>query len=403
MCERLGELRKALGDVAAGFDAALLTVSDAAQAVRDASAIEKMGATLKALAAARVADTEYWTTRGNRSPAHALAKESGTSVTQAADAIETGRRLMSNSKTSEAARAGKLSPAQASAIAKATKADPAAEQRLLDTADDSSLQELRDECGRIQAAASDLEERNRRIHAERSLRAYTGADGVGNLRVRDTPDVIAKLMGVIEPERDRLFEKARKEGRREPAEAYGVDALVHLLCGDNGDGAQKASSRSRPKIIVRVDIDALLRGYPLLGEVCEICGFGPVPVSAVLDMVETQDPFLAAVATKGAQVAGVAHLSRRPNAHQQTALEWIHPTCAVKGCSALARLQNDHRIDWVKTRFTLFDLLDRLCAYHHRLKTVEGWALVEGRGKREFMPPEDPRHPNYAHAPPSAG
>src|SRR4051812_4130863 len=85
MCERLGELRKTLGDVAAGFDAALLTVSDAAQAVRDASAIEKIAATLKALAAARVADTEYWAVRGNRSPAHALAKESGTSVTQASD------------------------------------------------------------------------------------------------------------------------------------------------------------------------------------------------------------------------------------------------------------------------------------------------------------------------------
>ena len=31
-----------------------------------------------------------------------------------------------------------------------------------------------------------------------------------------------------------------------------------------------------------------------------------------------------------------------------------------------------------------------------------GWALVEGGGTRPFVPPDDPRHPRRAHAPPSA-
>jgi hypothetical protein len=48
----------------------------------------------------------------------------------------------------------------------------------------------------------------------------------------------------------------------------------------------------------------------------------------------------------------------------------------------------------------MFDLLDLLCEYHHGLKTTAGWGLVEGRGKRAFVPPDDPRHPQ--HAPPSA-
>ena len=42
---------------------------------------------------------------------------------------------------------------------------------------------------------------------------------------------------------------------------------------------------------------------------------------------------------------------------------------------------------------TILDLLDRLCPHHHDLKTIDNWALVEGRGKRAFVPPDDPRHP----------
>ena len=59
------------------------------------------------------------------------------------------------------------------------------------------------------------------------------------------------------------------------------------------------------------------------------------------------------------------------------------------------RLQADHRIDWAKTKFTVFDLMDRLCVFHHGLKTREGWALVRGSGKREFVSPQDPRHPRH--------
>src|ERR1044072_8158879 len=44
-------------------------------------------------AAARVAETKLWDSKGDRSPAHALARESGTSVGAAADAIETAQRL----------------------------------------------------------------------------------------------------------------------------------------------------------------------------------------------------------------------------------------------------------------------------------------------------------------------
>ena len=214
--------------------------------------------------------------------------------------------------------------------------------------------------------------------------------------MRDNPEVGAAVMASLEPLRNRLFQAARAEGRREPSEAYAADALAELCRGGAAPG------RTRAKVIVRVDLAALLRGRPLEGELCEICGFGPVAVSAVRDLLDTGDPFLAAVATRGEEVAGVAHLRRRPNALQQTALEWLYPSCAVEGCSASTWLENDHRLDWATSKLTVLDLLDRLCSSHHDRKTLDGWSLVEGRGKRPFVPPEDPRHPRNAHAPPVA-
>lgn len=154
--------------------------------------------------------------------------------------------------------------------------------------------------------------------------------------------------------------------------------------------------RGRAKIVARVDLGALLRGYPVGTETCEIAGFGPVAVSAIRDLLDTGDPFLAAVVTKGEAVVGVAHLGRRPRAVQHTALEWLYPTCAAAGCGATARLEIDHRLEWARSHLTVFDLLDRLCSHHHDRKTREGWSLVEGRGKRPFVPPDDPRHPEVA-------
>ena len=62
-------------------------------------------------------------------------------------------------------------------------------------------------------------------------------------------------------------------------------------------------------------------------------------------------------------------------------------------------LQTDHRVDWAESHITMFDLLDRLCPHHHRMKTNQGWALAGGRGKRPFVAPDDPRHPRSAGPP----
>lgn len=156
--------------------------------------------------------------------------------------------------------------------------------------------------------------------------------------------------------------------------------------------------RSRPlsaQIQVRVDLDTLMRGVAAEGELCEIVGFGPVPVSVVEDLVANDATFIVAILTKAKRVAGVAHFGRAPNAYQDSALSFIYPRCAVAGCNNRVFLQRDHREDWARTHVTVFDWMDRLCTHHHRLKTTQGWALVAGRGKRAFVPPTDPRHPRH--------
>ena len=130
--------------------------------------------------------------------------------------------------------------------------------------------------------------------------------------------------------------------------------------------------------MVRVDYSALLRGYPVDGEICDIPGFGPTTVEAVRDMIATGDPVLKAIVTNGKKVVGVVHMRLRPNAYQKSALDWLFPTCAAKGCGTRACfLETDHRFDRAHTHITVLELLDRLCRYHHRLKTTKGWALVE--------------------------
>jgi hypothetical protein len=166
-----------------------------------------------------------------------------------------------------------------------------------------------------------------------------------------------------------------------------------LPAGRPGRTSRRARRSANAKIIVRVDLGALLRGYPMTGETCELVGFGPVAVSAVREMIDSGDLCLAAIATKGQDIVGVAHLGRQNTALQRTALEWLSPECTVLGCSARSHLEIDHREDWAHTHVTLFELLDRLCQHHHQLKTRDGWALPPGTGKRPFVARDDPRHP----------
>lgn len=259
MCERLDELRDGLAVYAAGLDAALLSGEDAGRVVVEAAALERLAGTIKGLAAARAADAGVWKAAGERSAAHHLARTAGTSVADAVRALATARRLESLPAVATAARAGALSAAQASAVADAASADPSSAGRLVELAPRSSLAELREECGRVKAAACDPEGRRRAIRAGRFLRSWTDSEGAWHLHMRENPEVGAMIVSALGSIRDRLFASARAGGRREPSEAYAADALAELARGGG------ASGRSRAKVLVRVDLAALLRGRPIEG------------------------------------------------------------------------------------------------------------------------------------------
>jgi hypothetical protein len=107
---RLSELRSVMSEYATEFDPERVSAADAVRVIEDAAAIEKMAATVKALAAARVSETEVWKRDSDRSPAHQFAHTTGTTISQTRDALEAARRLQDLPEIAAAARRGELSP-----------------------------------------------------------------------------------------------------------------------------------------------------------------------------------------------------------------------------------------------------------------------------------------------------
>jgi hypothetical protein len=282
--------------------------------------------------------------------------------------------------------------------------------------------------------------------------------------------------------RQEVFARARREGRREPAEAYEFDTLIELALrhgtrrapgtngsdgttaggsdgapGDTGNGstdvppvpttagpapASPAASPGSPTAgnragapeptpakadptvgqlrlvdqpgppadapaarpvgrpvdpthlaLLRVDLQALVRGHVEGGELCEIAGVGPLSVAAARELLG--ESVLRLVITRGVDVLNVTNLGRGPTAAQEIAFLWASPACTVLGCDRRhgQSIQHDHRQPWTETHQTATGNIDRLCAHHHALKTRFGWALMPGTGKRPMVPPDDPRHP----------
>jgi hypothetical protein len=146
-------------------------------------------------------------------------------------------------------------------------------------------------------------------------------------------------------------------------------------------------SGANAKIIVRIDHTALVRGYPVTGEVCEVDGIGTVDVASVRDWMT--DAFVAAVLTDGTDITKFVHLGRKATALQTTALQAQGIRCARLGCGRTEGLQIDHREDWSRTKHTRLDELDWLCRYEHSLKTLYGWTLEPGTGPRPMHPPDE--------------
>ena len=197
----LAEARAALATVQSmlsGFDPALVMMRDAMELVQVFAAIENLGAAGKALAARRVSEGDLWRRKGYKSPAEWLARTAGTKVGDAIGVLETAEAMSSLEATTERFKAGALSPRQAKAVATAGKADPLAEQSLLDAAAHHSLHDLETKARQVRQAASreSTEVRNARLHAQRSVRTWTDDEtGAGCGQWRLPPAEHAEVAG----------------------------------------------------------------------------------------------------------------------------------------------------------------------------------------------------------------
>jgi hypothetical protein len=180
----------------------------------------------------------------------------------------------------------------------------------------------------------------------------------------------------------------------------GIFAAGREAMGSSCAVPVKASTNPRYLALLRVDVEALRRGHAQPGELCEIAGVGPVPVSVAREVLG--EAIVKLIITDGVDVVNVTHLGRGPTAAQRAALLWINPACSVLGCPR-SRIEFDHQKPWAETHHTRLDELDGLCQFHHDLKTRLGYALVEGTGKRAFVAPDDARHPRHRADPETAG
>ena len=357
----------------------LLAPKNAAELITVFAEIERLGAAGKLLLAKRAAESTEWQKDGHRSAAHWLANESGTSIGAAIATLETSERLTELDDTRDKLTAGELSQAQVTEIASAVMADPAAEEDLLRVATTEGLKTLKEKCLRVRAAATDGQSRHDKIHASRFFRTWEENDGAVRGEFKLTPTAAAPLLARIDSERERIFREARKEGRRESYAAYSADALAAL-------GAEGTSGTFDTKVIALVSHDALVRGHTDADETCEIAGVGPVPVDTVKAMM--QDAFLAAVVTDGVDVYNVAHLGRKPTAHQRTALEARGEECEVPGCTSTMSLEIHHMEKWAEMFRTSLRELAWVCKHDHDQITYDGFELSGPPGDRMWISPD---------------
>ena len=143
------------------------------------------------------------------------------------------------------------------------------------------------------------------------------------------------------------------------------------------------------RMSVRVDYAALVRGWVEGDEVCDIPGVGPISVWVARDLLG--DAVVHLLVTTGRD-ATVAYLGRGQNTAQKIASAWTQSECQRQGCHRPV-MEWDHRQPYATHRVTEIGNMQGLCRLCHRLKTRFGWELVDGVGKREMVPPSDPRHP----------
>ena len=429
----LAGLEAALDSFCAGFDADVVTASDAAEVLARLCVIERRVTAVNAAAARRVEQSRAWKHQGHRSMPDWLAAKTGEPVSSGAGLLDTARKLEAAPATADALASGDVSVAAAREIADAVAVDPTAEAGLLALAGEHDHRRLMEEAARVRQAATSGESeaaRHERLRKRRYARTSVDPDGLVLLRAGFAPQDWAPFASLLQGATDHEFRRARRDGRREPVQAYAADALLRLLTpaaapapqpvggsdlrppADLADGAQHPGHRARGCSRTRTSRASrtgslirrsrrrssprqrswcwwtrplLRRGHRLGGERCEIAGVGTVSVGWVRELLP--DAISHALVHDGTEILGYASATRSIRKAVHLAVKARDWRCVVRGCGRARRLQRDHRHDYALGGSGSSDNLNLLCAFHHHQKTCEGAKLDKVGDEYHWTPP----------------
>ncbi len=264
---------------------------------------------------------------------------------------------------------------------------------LLRSASTEGIRGLKNACARVEAAAStDQDERYETARVRRHLRHRALSDVEGLIEMRGPIDETAAVMAALQPIEKEHFGRARDADERELPEALAFDAMKQMA-DDSAVAAFAADGRRAPAtLVMRVDHSSFTRGGTEPGEICEIVGVGPIPVSVARRL--SHDVILKALIIDGTDVRAVSHVGRRIPARVRTALEELQPECVIAGCHVDRHLEIDHNDPVEAGGVTAIWNLNRVCHHHHRVKTAGDLRIVGEGSKRVLVPgPRPPPDP----------
>jgi len=448
----LGVVEAAVDGFSVGFDAAVLTATDAADAVRRLAVVERKVVAAKAQAARRVDGSQIWKHAGFRTAAEWMAAQTGDTVGATTGLLDTVKKLDGCRATRAAFTAGDVSVAAAREIAGAVAVDPGSEKQLLAVvASGGSHRELVDKAARVRQAARSAEDeaaRYARLRARRFARTRVDADGLLILTAGFVPQDWAVHADRWRRATDVEFARARRQGRRESTDAYAADALLAMLAagatppaatnppieesplvasatadspppddtaarpprldelvGAAGDSPTETdyptespppkAPTSAPRLLppgARAEVIVLVDGIALqrgyVG-VGERCEIvGVGPVE--LDWVNQLLPeaIVHALVHDGVDITTYASATRSIRKAVRLAVKARDWRCVVRRCGNARFVQQDHRRQFAHSGAGSSDNLNLLCVFHHNQKSRDG-ARLERRGDEwHWYPPK---------------
>ena len=381
------------------------SIGDSVALLEIFTTLERLAMAGKTLFASGVLHSTIWYDEGHLTPATWLAERTGGTVGDALATLNASNSLLDLNETKDALRAGLLSESRVRELARVAGKVPASESDLLEVALNGTLQDLKGQCRQVLSHSWSAQEEQARYRAQkesRYLRNFLDEDGGVRLDGKLACDVGARVLAAVEAEAEVLFDEARKAGEQHRYDAYLADALASLVCGDARTGPRavdtpetvdvgettsssksKRAERRTDRVVLRVDATALRRGLVVAGEVCEISGVGPVPVSTARELLPAA--FVEVLIHEGVDVLNVCRVGRNISAHLEAALEERDRHCVVPGCTVTRGLEKHHYPqDFAVSGTTSLAELARICSRHHDMITYGGFVLAGGPGAWTF-------------------